>query len=851
MIYAQHLTLSARDFLNMDRRTLLFAVGITTILFLVNLYFDSDYEDKLRQWNASQEVKKKQQVKYLESELLEKTLPADKLPLAIGYSDKEGKKAVAGGVLIDDSFLTSSWAIEPPKSIFVSRYGSKDTPRELKLTSSKGGIGSPVLYQENEKSPLLIGQLPDVGTYELQAVLYRHILSDEVPQVYLAEVRDGNVTIIKDRLSALKHELDSQSPQDSVEDGLFLLLNKNDDSYLPVAFYDKASKSALFLEDVPSMNTRVAASSKDQAVVLGKNKDDQKYYVLENDYQQLVFTNVGGALTEINLPFTSSTNTLSAVRPIEVDRDMVADHAYNAHFPAHPYLTPGSSPDKFVENPVGKLGGYYPLIRRDLIEDSKRPSVKLNPRFYAMNLLSEYPEFAELIFTVKQFDSKSITFEAQQRQRRIIKTYSLPVDKNAPYIFDLTIKIEGDKRGLWLSSGIPEVELFSDSPAPVLKYRITRNQKPYVEAITLPEGATTNSSVNPDWLCNSNGFFGIIIDPLNQVDAGFRAVHVPGQNAPSRIVEIDQNYEKYEAKNFPGYMMMTPLSSSSNTMNFRIFAGPFSGSILKSVDSIYSDSATGYNPDYIACQSYHGWFSFISEPFAKLLFMMMSFFHSLTGSWALSIVLLTAALRVMLYPLNAWSTRSMLRMQQIAPKVSALQDKYKKDPKKLQLEMMNLYREEKVNPMSGCVPMLIQMPFLIGMFDLLKSTFELRGAGFIPGWIDNLTAPDVLFSWSTPIFFIGNQFHLLPILLGLVMFLQQKMSAPAIPVGEMTDQQRQQRALTTIMPIMFMFMFYNFPSGLNIYWLSSMLLAMLQQWWMQKNMKPSNTTVITEKTKKA
>ena len=265
------------------------------------------------------------------------------------------------------------------------------------------------------------------------------------------------------------------------------------------------------------------------------------------------------------------------------------------------------------------------------------------------------------------------------------------------------------------------------------------------------------------------------------------------------------------------------------------------------MDAIYTDAETGYNPDYIACQSYHGWFAFISEPFAKLLFILMNFFHWLTNSWAFSIVLLTAALRLMLYPLNAWSTKSMLRMQQISPMVTAIQEKYKKDPKKMQMEIMNLYREQKVNPMSGCVPMLIQMPFLIGMFDLLKTTFELRGASFIPGWIDNLTSPDVLFSWNTPIFFIGNQFHLLPILLGVVMFFQQRMSAPKIDPDQMTDQQRQQRAMGTLMPVIFTFMFYNFPSGLNIYWLSSMLLAMLQQFWMQYRMS-KNPVVITPST---
>jgi YidC/Oxa1 family membrane protein insertase len=127
------------------------------------------------------------------------------------------------------------------------------------------------------------------------------------------------------------------------------------------------------------------------------------------------------------------------------------------------------------------------------------------------------------------------------------------------------------------------------------------------------------------------------------------------------------------------------------------------------------------------------------------------------------------------------------------------------------------------------------MPFLVGMFDLLKTTFELRGVSFIPGWIDNLTAPDVLFSWETPIFFFGTEFHLLPILLGLVMLIQQRISSP-LPSdsSQLTDQQRQQRAMGSMMSIVFMFMFYNFPSGLNIYWLSSTLLGIAQQWWMQR-----------------
>ena len=177
-------------------------------------------------------------------------------------------------------------------------------------------------------------------------------------------------------------------------------------------------------------------------------------------------------------------------------------------------------------------------------------------------------------------------------------------------------------------------------------------------------------------------------------------------------------------------------------------------------------------------------------------------------------------------------------MQKIAPKIAAIQEKNKKDPKKAQMEIVNLYREEGVNPLSGCLPLLIQMPFLIGMFDLLKSTFELRGASFIPGWIDDLAAPDVLFSWNYPLPFIGNSFHLLPFILGGVMFLQQRLMSP-LPSDPklMTDQQRQSRAMGSMMTVLFTFLFYNFPSGLNLYWLSSMLLGILQQWWTARRMK--------------
>lgn len=200
----------------------------------------------------------------------------------------------------------------------------------------------------------------------------------------------------------------------------------------------------------------------------------------------------------------------------------------------------------------------------------------------------------------------------------------------------------------------------------------------------------------------------------------------------------------------------------------------------------------------------------------------------------------------MMYPLNNWSLKSTIRMQEIAPKVKEIQDRYKKDPKKGQLEVMNYYREQGINPFSGCLPMLLQMPFLIGMFYLLKSTFQLRGAAFIPGWIDNLAAPDTLFTWDYPILLIGNAFHLLPILLGATMYWQQKMTSK-LPkdAKDLSESQKQQKMMGNMMSIIFTVMFYGFPSGLNIYFISSTLLGILQQWYLTKKLK--ETPIVLKK----
>ncbi|MCE5293132.1 MAG: membrane protein insertase YidC [Chlamydiales bacterium] len=610
-------------------------------------------------------------------------------------------------------------------------------------------------------------------------------------------------------------------------------------------YMNKDEKAAWALAQAQKQSSAPKAEEATEAPFVASTVSEkpatQEYYILENDYLQLVFSNIGGSLVEINLPFKTAKNTLSAVLPIEIDREMLEKSPHNAIFP----LRPAKDSQGKMHAPV--LGGYYPLIRRDIIGQDAGPSFLVPTKLHSLNVVSEYPEVASLNYEVKSFTANSIVLEASQPHRRITKTFSFPKE-NVPYSFNVTIKVEGDQRGLWLTSGVPEVEWQSGASGSVIKYRITKGKGNDVLKVDLPSSVYTNTTTAPDWISNGNGFFGIILDPTKGRETGFKVDKVTGKEDPSRIALIDPEYARYSQDDMAGYNVLTPLKAQSGVTELCVFAGPFGEKVLTAVDE-YNTKVTGTSTDFIACQTYFGWFSFISEPFAKMLFFLMKMCHAVTGSWALSIVFVTIVLRLLLYPLNTWSIKSMKGMQEVGPQIKQIQEKYKKDPQKAQMEILAIYRAKGVNPISGCLPLILQLPFLIGMFDLLKTTFELRGVPFIPGWIDNLTSPDVLFTWGYHLPIIGNEFHLLPIILGGIMYFQQNvMSSLPKDVNTWTDQQRQQRMMGNIMTVVMTVMFYNFPSGLNIYWISSMLLGILQQWWTTKKMQSAtnNGDVVIE-----
>ncbi len=788
----------------MDKRTLYFIVAMSLTLFGVNTFFAYMDQGRMAEWKKKEEAKQKQKDAELKSLIQEKSVSLSAIPLV----DVESRK-----VLALDGFLFS---IQEKDSLPETLNHNQTT---YTLVSKKSEKGDLVAWKANQAGTAPLKRLPPVGTFELQLVSL-----DQDSSVVFAEYRSGIAEI-----PAFKFE--------SPKSAHYLALYRQGNSWEVVGVYHAKDNFFANLSQFPDLSPLIQA--KEEVADYKEAAGEENFYVLENSFQQLVFSTKGGSLAEINLPFKSETNQLSVVREVQSDRDILKDNPQNAYFPSGGFYTINEKGEK-VHRDMGTLGGYYPLLRRSLIEKPPYETIVVPPNFYGANIISsKYDEVASLNYNVTKFTKDEIVFEAKQPHRRIVKRFRLPNEsEKAPYVIDLNIEVEGDARNLYLTSAIPEVEWINGAIAPAIKSRMTRQGgKVTVESISLPS-PDYRSSQPLDWVTNSNGFFGVILDPLFTHEVGFKAKKVAGDVVPSRLLVIDQEWERFKASKLPGYGVLLPLNKEGGKMHYRIFAGPFSTPILRQVDATFSDPETGYNPDYISSQSSHGWFTFISEPFSKFLMILMRFFHSLTGSWGFSIILLTLALRVMIYPLTQWSFKSMKKMQEVGPQIKKIQEKYKSDPKKMNLEMAALYREKGVNPVSGCLPFLIQLPFLFGMFDLLKTTFELRGAPFIPGWINDLSAPDIVFSWNYPIFFIGTEFHLLPILTALVMLLQIRFTQAKKDPSEMTEQERSQRSMTSLISLTFAFLFYNAPSGLCIYWIFSTLFGLVQQRWTNASADP-------------
>ncbi|MBI4313509.1 MAG: YidC/Oxa1 family insertase periplasmic-domain containing protein [Candidatus Omnitrophica bacterium] len=211
----------------------------------------------------------------------------------------------------------------------------------------------------------------------------------------------------------------------------------------------------------------------------------------------------------------------------------------------------------------------------------------------------------------------------------------------------------------------------------------------------------------------------------------------------------------------------------------------------------------------------------------RLLEAGMNGLHRWTGNYGFAIVLLTVLLSLLTYPLTWTSFRTMKKMELVQPEIKALQGKHKSDPKKLNEELMKVYKKHQVNPLGGCLPLLLQMPILMGLYQVLTRSPELRGARFL--MIRDLAAPDAILKFPAALPVVGSTVNVLPIAMAAMMFLQQKISSRG---KALTEEQRIQQQVFVFMPLLFGFMFYTLPSGLVLYWLLSTTLVVIQQQFM-------------------
>ncbi len=240
---------------------------------------------------------------------------------------------------------------------------------------------------------------------------------------------------------------------------------------------------------------------------------------------------------------------------------------------------------------------------------------------------------------------------------------------------------------------------------------------------------------------------------------------------------------------------------------FVLYIGPKEIPTLKKV---------GYHLDRIVD---FGWTDFIARP----LLYVLRFFYRYTHNYGVAIILLTILVKILFWPLTHKSYESMKQMQKIQPLMEKIKEKYKDDRERLNKEMMNLYRTYKVNPFSGCLPIIVQIPVFFALYRVLCDAIELRHAPFIL-WINDLSAPDRLFRFSFHVPFMSPPYGIpvLTLLMGATMYIQQKMSPqPGDP---------SQAKMMMLLPVIFTVMFINFPSGLVLYWLVNNILSIIQQY---------------------
>lgn len=402
-------------------------------------------------------------------------------------------------------------------------------------------------------------------------------------------------------------------------------------------------------------------------------------------------------------------------------------------------------------------------------------------------------------FTVEQNTKNKITYSFQNGKEKIIKTYSL---SNQDYLIDVNVQTEGlsnlEFGAYQVNSSSLDKKIFQSPEKSLFEYSIGLfNQVIRKDnAIDFTAKENKNQSGEVSWIGYRDRYFCFVLKPKFKIEK-FSVVAQDPKNLFINVFSSGKSLNNYDAT---------------------IYIGPQKINIL-----------AAYNQGFENIMVFSNWG--ILDIFAKMIYFFVHFLYNILKSWGFAILVLGFSLYVVTYPLTAKSMASMRKMQALQPKMKSLQEKYKNDPQRLNQEMMELYRENKVNPFGGCLPMLLQMPIFYGLYQVLWRSVDFKGANFF--WIKDLSLPDRLATlpWALP--FFGNEVNILPLLMAIIMFFQQKFTSKNMVITD-ENQLMQQKMMAVLMPVMMGFIFYHFASGLCLYFTTFYLLSTLTAWKMSK-----------------
>ena len=388
-----------------------------------------------------------------------------------------------------------------------------------------------------------------------------------------------------------------------------------------------------------------------------------------------------------------------------------------------------------------------------------------------------------LVFKQQTITDDYISFIYEDQNKRIIKKFIIP---NNSYVIELDIQIKN------LSS--TTLKLDPQLILGRLDLSAKNTQSRYQDIFLGTKEKNMHLSAGKEFSSTDCKFIGLrdqyfcsIVEPVNLAASAYVKKISPQESEAGLLMD--------EISLQPGEQI---------GHLYRIYLGPQE---LKSISNVKQEWSSII---------YFGFFDFI----AQLLLQLLGFFFSLVHNWGLAIIILSITVYFILFPLSIKQMRSMKEMQLLQPKIEALRKELKDNPQRLNKEIMELYKEHKVNPLGGCLPLLLQMPIFFALYQALIRSVALRGAHFL--WIKDLSSPDKAFTLKNSIPFLGNQVNILPILMAIGMFVQQKISMTKA-TGEAAQQQKM---MSIIMPIMFGVIFYQMPSGLVLYWFVNSLLML-------------------------